>query len=100
MGILGGSYPTTGFGEDVLARPDGEGFAPMVYDRKRIALLRGPRLGIFLENGEELAFQRGPGATGFQPVPLTPDLRQEHRDGAALLQMAEALLLEKRFRSR
>ena len=64
MGILGGAYPTTAFGEDVLARPEGEGFAPMVYDRKRIALLRGPRLGIFLENREELAFLRGPDGEG------------------------------------
>jgi phosphoglycerol transferase MdoB-like AlkP superfamily enzyme len=100
MGILGGAHPTTAFGEDVLARPDGEGFAPMVYDRKRIALLRGPRLGIFLENGEELAFQRGPDGSGLVPTPLTPRLREEHRDGAALLQVAEALLLGKRFRSR
>lgn len=99
MGILGGSYATTSFGEDVLARPDGEGFAPMVYARKRIALLRGPRLGIFLENGEELAFQRGPDGTGFLPAPLTPRAREEHRDGAALLQTAEKLLLEERFRS-
>ena len=99
MGILGGSYPTTAIGEDVLARPDGEGFAPMVYDRKRIALLRGPRLGVFLENREELAFQRGPDGAGWLPVPLTPQLREEHRDGAALLQAAEKLLLENRFRS-
>jgi len=99
MGILGGSYPTTAFGEDVLARPDGEGFAPMVYDRKRIALLRGPRLGLFLENGEELAFRRGPDGAGWLPVPLTAQLREEHRDGAALLQVAERLLLQKRFRS-
>jgi phosphoglycerol transferase MdoB-like AlkP superfamily enzyme len=99
MGILGGDYATTGFGQDVLTRPDAEGFAPMVYDRKRIALLRGPRLGIFLESREELAFQRGPDGTGFLPVPLTPRLQEEHRDGAALLQMAEALLLSKRFRS-
>jgi phosphoglycerol transferase MdoB-like AlkP superfamily enzyme len=98
LGILGGAHATTGFGEDVLARPDGEGFAPMVYGRKRIALLRGARLGIFLESGEELAFERGPDGS-FLPVPLTPRLREEHRDGAALLQVAEQLLLEKRFRS-
>jgi hypothetical protein len=70
----------------------------MVYGRKRIALLRGARLGIFLESGEELAFERGPDGS-FLPVPLTPRLREEHRDGAALLQVAEQLLLEKRFRS-
>ncbi len=99
MGILGGAYPTTAFGEDVLARPEGEGFAPMVYDRKRIALLRGPRLGIFLESREELAFQRGPGGAGLLPTPLTAQRREEHRDGVALLQMAETLLLSKRFRS-
>jgi arylsulfatase A-like enzyme len=99
LGILGGGHPTTAFGEDVLAQPDGDGFAPMVYDRKRIALLRGPRLGIFLENGEELAFQRGANGAGLQPAPLTAQRREEHRDGIALLQTAEMLLLEKRFRS-
>ena len=99
MGILGGAYSTTGFGQDVLAQPDAEGFAPMVYDRKRIALLRGPRLGIFLESGEELAFRRGPDGEGFLAEPLTPERKQEHRDGVALLQMAEALLLSGRFRS-
>lgn len=99
MGILGGAYPTTAFGEDVLARPEGEGFAPMVYDRKRIALLRGPRLGIFLENREELAFQRGPDGASLLPAPLTAQRREEHRNGVALLQTAERLLLEKRFRS-
>jgi phosphoglycerol transferase MdoB-like AlkP superfamily enzyme len=99
MGILGGAYPTTAFGEDVLARPEGEGFAPMVYDRKRIALLRGPRLGIFLETREELAFQRGPDGASLLPAPLTAQRREEHRDGVALLQMAETLLLSKRFRS-
>lgn len=99
MGILGGAYPTTAFGEDVLARPEGEGFAPMVYDRKRIALLRGPRLGIFLENREELAFQRGPDGASLLPAPLTAQRREEHRNGVALLQTAEKLLLEKRFRS-
>jgi phosphoglycerol transferase MdoB-like AlkP superfamily enzyme len=97
MGILGGDHATTAFGQDVLAQPEGDGFAPMVYDRKRIALLRGPRLGIFLENGEELAFRRD--GEGFRPEPLTPERRHEHRDGIALLQMAEALLLSGRFRS-
>ena len=71
------------------ADPQGEGFAPMVYDRKRIGLLRGPRFGVFLENGEELAFERGPAGAGFVPVALRPRERDEHRDGAALLQMAE-----------
>ena len=99
MGMLGGSYPSTFFGEDVLRDPQGEGFAPMVYDRKRIGLLRGPRFGVFLENREELAFERGQAGAGFVPVALTPDLRDEHRDGAALLQMAETLLLEGRYRS-
>ena len=99
MGMLGGSYASTFFGEDVLSDPQGEGFAPMVYDRKRIGLLRGPRFGVFLENTEELAFERGPGGAAFVPVALTPHLRDEHRDGAALLQMAETLLLEGRYRS-
>jgi phosphoglycerol transferase MdoB-like AlkP superfamily enzyme len=99
MGMLGGAYPSTFFGEDVLRDPQGEGFAPMVYDRKRIALLRGPRLAVFLENREELAFERGQAGAGFVPVALTPGLRDEHRDGAALLQMAETLLLEGRYRS-
>jgi len=99
MGMLGGSYPSTFFGEDVLQDPQAEGFAPMVYDRKRIGLLQGPRFGVFLENGEELAFERGPAGVGFVPVALTPRLRDEHRDGAALLQMAETLLLEGRYRS-
>ena len=99
MGILGGDYSTTGFGQDALAQPDADGFAPMIYDRKRIALLRGPRLGIFLEDGEELAFRRGPDGEGFLSEPLTPERKDEHRDGVALLQMAESLLLSGRFRS-
>ena len=99
MGILGGDHPSTFFGKDVLRDPQGEGFAPMVYDRKRVGLLRGPRFGIFLENGAELAFERGPDGKGFVPVPLSERAREEHRDGAALLQMAETLLLEGRYRS-
>lgn len=99
MGILGGDYASTFFGEDVLRNPAGEGFAPMVYDRKRIGLLRGSRFGVFLENGDELAFEREAGGGGFAPVPLGPRERDEHRDGAALLQMAETLLLEGRYRT-
>jgi hypothetical protein len=99
MGILGGDYPSTFFGEDVLRDPTGEGFAPMVYDRKRIGLLRGPRFGVFLENGDELAFVRGPDGAGFLPTPLGASERDEHRDGAALLQLAETLLEERRYRS-
>ena len=99
MGILGGGYASTFFGEDVLRDPQGEGFAPMVYDRKRIGLLRGPRLGVFLENGEQLAFERGPEGAGFVPIPLGPREQAEQRDGAALLQVAETLLLEGRYRS-
>jgi phosphoglycerol transferase MdoB-like AlkP superfamily enzyme len=99
MGILGGDYATTFFGEDVLRDPQGEGFAPMVYNRKRIGFLRGPRFGVFLENGGELAFVRGAQGAGFVPVPLGPREQDEHRDGAALLQMAETLLLEGRYRS-
>jgi hypothetical protein len=99
MGILGGDYASTFFGEDVLRNPQGEGFASMVYDRKRIGLLRGPRFGVFLENGKELAFEREPAGAGFVPVPLGPRERDEHRDGAALLQMAESLLLKGRYRS-
>ena len=98
MGILGGDYASTFFGEDVLRDPQGEGFAPMVYNRKRIGLLRGPRLGVFLENREELAFERTP-AGGFAPVPLGAREREEHRDGAARLQLAETLLLDGRYRS-
>jgi phosphoglycerol transferase MdoB-like AlkP superfamily enzyme len=100
MGILGGDYASTFFGADVLRHPAGPGFAPMVYDRKRIGLLRGNRLGVFLENGDELAFVRGENADGFVPVPLGTLERGEHRDGAALLQLAEKLLLERRYRSR
>jgi hypothetical protein len=99
LGILGGDYPSTFFGEDVLARPEGEGFAPMIYDRKRIALRRGPRLGVFLETGEELAFERSPDGAAWLPAPLAPQRQQEHRDGIALLQLAETLLLEGRYRS-
>jgi phosphoglycerol transferase MdoB-like AlkP superfamily enzyme len=99
LGILGGDYTSTFFGEDVLAHPEAEGFAPMVYDRKRLGLRRGPRLGVFLENGRELAFERGPDGAGWQPAPLTPERREEHRDGVALLQLAETLLLEGRYRS-
>ena len=91
--------PRTSCGRDVLAEPQAEGFAPMVYDRKRIALLRGPRLGIFLENEQERAFERAP-AGGFAPVPLDRARREENRDGAALLQVAESLLLESRYRAR
>jgi hypothetical protein len=54
---------------------------------------------VVLENGKELAFERGPAGAGFVPVPLGPRERDEHRDGAALLQTAESLLLKGRYRS-
>ena len=65
----------------------------------RVLAYWAARLGIFLENEQERAFERAP-AGGFAPVPLDRARREENRDGAALLQVAESLLLESRYRAR
>jgi phosphoglycerol transferase MdoB-like AlkP superfamily enzyme len=90
MGILGGTYRSTFFGRDVLARDAAEGMAIMVYRKRDYGVLRAGRLTVIPAAGDPRAY-RLEGAAEAAPVAFTRSHGEASRDGLALLQAAECL---------
>ncbi|MGE4605506.1 MAG: LTA synthase family protein [Myxococcota bacterium] len=97
MGILGGAYRSPFFGTDVLANPNDEGSALVVYRKRRYGSQRGDRLVVFGPDPEPLAYARDPNTGGWGLVAVEPLHREQRRDAAAMLQTAEALMIDGRY---
>jgi phosphoglycerol transferase MdoB-like AlkP superfamily enzyme len=96
LGVLGGSWRTPFFGDDVLADPDAEGFAVLVYKKRWYGVRRGPRLTTIAEAGARSAFDVQPGVS-LAPTPLTAVDDAAADDALAILQAAETLLRSGRY---
>jgi phosphoglycerol transferase MdoB-like AlkP superfamily enzyme len=94
MGLLGGSYESPFFGSDVLADPDGEGFAPMIYRKTLHGVRAGDRLSVLAPTplSYRLSAQHEISRT-----PLTGAHRSDARRALAVLQVAEDLLLTRSY---
>ncbi len=97
MGILGGAYRSAFFGADVLANPDHEGSALVVYRKRRYGSQRGNRLVIFGPDPEPLAYARDPDTGRWGLVAVEPVHREQQQDAIAMLQTAEALMIGGRY---
>ncbi len=97
MGMLGGEYRSPFFGTDVLADPDAEGSALVVYRKRRYGTQRGDRLVVFGTEPEPFAYARD-GITGdWQMAEVAPADREQQNDAIAVLQTAETLMLDGRY---
>lgn len=92
MGILGGTYRSTFFGNDVLTHKDDDGLAIMIYNKKRYGVLFGSNLTVFTETGEELAYARSTNPRSWEVAQLAPAQHDYSRNAIALLQLSEYLL--------
>ncbi len=97
MAILGGSYRSPFFGQEILSRENDDGMAIMIYNKKRYGILSGPHLTVIAESGKELVFERGDGLGPWKAVPLTPNQHNYSRNAIALLEIAEHLLKTGRY---
>jgi len=98
LGVLGGAWRSPFFGDDVLADPDGEGFAVLVYKKRWYGVRRGKRLTTMTENGARASFDVVPGVS-LAPSPTTAADDAAADDALAILQCAETLLRTRRYSS-
>jgi phosphoglycerol transferase MdoB-like AlkP superfamily enzyme len=97
MAILGGSYRSSFFGQEILRRDDDGSLAIMIYNKKRYGIISGERLTVFAESGKEMAFERVEKLGPWKPAPLAPQQHDYSRNAIALLQVAEDLLKTGRY---
>jgi phosphoglycerol transferase MdoB-like AlkP superfamily enzyme len=97
MGILGGAYRSPFFGSDVLANPNDEGSALVVYRKRRYGSQRGDRLVVFGTDPEPVAYARNTATGGWEVVAVEPVDRERRLDAVSTLQTAETLMIEGRY---
>ena len=98
MGIIGGTYRSTFFGDDVLAHEGDDGLAIMIYNKKRYGVIFGSNLTIFSETGEELTYEHSSANPDpWRTARLTPGQHNYTQNAIALLQVAEHLVKTGRY---
>lgn len=99
LSIVGGTWKTTFFGRDLLARePNEPGTALLVYGKKRFAFIDGPRMTV-LARAKRTAFAQTPGSSKWSPSALLPEHERDAVLATSLLQTAEWLLENDRYRA-
>lgn len=95
LGILGGTYRSPFFGEDVLRARDAEGFAPMIYRKRLYGVRSANRLTVLSESGETLAHEIASDGE-IRAVPLSEAHTRNAKRVLAIAQTAEKQLTERR----
>ncbi len=88
-----GKGQTPFFGSDVFV-PDGEGFAPLIYQKEHYGVLSGSRVSMV---GPEVLLTYERQAGSLRAVATTDAHRADARKLTAVVQVAERLLRERRY---
>jgi hypothetical protein len=97
MGILGGEYRSPFFGNDVFNERVDDPFAIVIYNKKHYGIVSDQELIVLSETGVRLGYQRDNGNPGWRQVPFSPGQSQRADCAAALLRVAEDLLVDGRY---
>jgi phosphoglycerol transferase MdoB-like AlkP superfamily enzyme len=95
LGLLGGVFRSPFFGRDVLDPTSGEGFAVLVYQKKRYGMRRADRLTVLGEVGAEAAYRLHDGT--LRAARMSGVHENDARDTLSVLLVAESLLESRRF---
>lgn len=97
MGILGGDYRSPFFGEDVLRCNAADPFAIAIYNKRRYGVVSDGELIVFPYKGGRIGFSRNGAGDGWRQTALSATQAQRADTAAALLQVAEDLLVRGRY---
>ncbi len=97
LGLLGGSYRTTFFGNDLFKRDEEAEYALMVYGKKRYGIISSSLLTILDKTIDDLSYTRDPSNEIWQETPFSEEHGKMTNFSAAILQTAETLLQERKY---
>lgn len=99
MAIIGGAYRSPFFGRDVIHHCANDPFAMAIYNKNRYGIVTERELIILSENGERLSYERNGADGGWRQAVFSTAQRQQADQAAALLRVAEDLLVSSRYTS-
>lgn len=97
LGLLGGSYRTTFFGNDLFTCDEDAEYSLMVYGKKRYGIISRSLLTILGETGDNLSYTRDPSNKIWKETPYSEEHDKMARFSTAILQTSEKLLQEKKY---
>jgi phosphoglycerol transferase MdoB-like AlkP superfamily enzyme len=97
MGIVGGAYRSPFFGRDAFDPCTNDEFAIVIYKKKRYGIVAERELIILSETGERLSYEKNDGDSGWRQAPFSSAQRHRADQAAALLRVAEDLLVSNRY---
>jgi phosphoglycerol transferase MdoB-like AlkP superfamily enzyme len=100
MGIVGGAYRDPFFGRDAIHGRADDAFAIAIYGKKRYGIVAERELIVLSENGERLSYERNENGSEWRQAIFSTDQQRRAEQAAALLRMAEDLLVSSRYTNR
>jgi hypothetical protein len=97
MGILGGDYRSPFFGEDVIHGGADDPFAIVIYNKKRYGVVSDRELIVFPYKGGRIGFERDDAGNGWRQVAISTAQAGRAEIAAAMLRVAEDLLVGSRY---
>jgi phosphoglycerol transferase MdoB-like AlkP superfamily enzyme len=97
LGLLGGSYRTTFYGNDLFRCDEDAEYALMVYGKKRYGIISGSLLTIFEKVGDNYSYARDSSNKTWEEIKYSEEHGNMASFSAAILQTAEKLLQEKKY---
>jgi phosphoglycerol transferase MdoB-like AlkP superfamily enzyme len=97
MGVVGGAYRSPFFGRDAIDDCADEPFAIVIYKKKRYGIVAERELIILSETGERLSYEKTGVDAGWRQAVFSSAQRRRADQAAALLRVAEDLLVSSRY---
>jgi membrane-anchored protein YejM (alkaline phosphatase superfamily) len=97
MGILGGDYRSPFFGEDVIHGGADDPFAIVIYNKRRYGVVSDRELIVFPYKGGRIGFERDDAGNGWRQVAISTAQAGRADNAAAMLRVAEDLLVGSRY---
>jgi len=97
LGLLGGSYRSTFFGNDIFKRNEKSEYALMVYNKKQYGIISGSRFTILGKAGDNYTYRQDTDNGPWIDAPNSEESDKQADFAAAILQTAEKLLNEKKY---
>ncbi len=97
LGLLGGSYRTTFFGNDLFRCDEDAEYVLMVYGKKRYGIISRSLLTILGKAGDNYSYSRDSSNKTWEEIKYSEEHGNMASFSAAILQTAEKLLQEKKY---
>lgn len=100
LGLLGGSYRTTFFGNDLFKCDEEAEYSLMVYDKKRYGIISRSLLTILSKSVDNVSYTRDSVNKTWKEMPGSEEHGNMASFSASILQVAETLLQEKKYHTK